>query len=590
MTNKKDIDSETIKQLKKAADELHNLALELGLSPPKVNYWLVDHDEINQLAAYQGFPVRYPHWRWGMAYSKRNKKDTHFGGKIFELVNHDTPANAFNQVSNSLDDHKGVIAHVEGHADFFENNYFFENKPKATEMMKNHADKIKSYHDDPNIDIDEIEEWIDAIWCIKSTIDPLNGLKDISNDGEVEEQTISDVVDSLDVSDDIKRHITSGMSEENTKSQEQNIETDVLKYLLLHGKQFNERTEKAEDYEQWQREIIEIIRKEAYYFSAQQMTKIMNEGWSAYWESVMMSNEAYAESDEIINYADKQSKVLNSPGLNPYKIGKEMWTYIENRMNRKEVINKLLRIKGITWRNFHNKINFKEVNEILQSNINKSIIYERNYSLLRSQNKGFIKNITKEELQTESRYMFDTDKYKSVSEALEDVDYEKGWKKMREIRETHNDITFIDSFLTSEFIKDNKYFAYEYNNKQNQMQVSGTDLDSVKKKLLLQITNGGRPTIVAADNNYHNAGELLLKHQYNGIQLNISKAKKVLEKVFKLWGRPVHLKTIRKDESGEETGLIISYDGTRIKEQKVKIIEDIKADKIDYDTKPDDWL
>jgi len=993
MTTKKDIDPETAKELRIATEELHELAHELGLSPPKVNYWLVDHDEINQLAAYQGFPERYPHWRWGMAYSKRKKQDTHLGGKIFELVNHDTPANAFNQISNSIDDHKGVIAHVEAHADFFENNYFFENKPKATEMMKNHADKIKSYYENPNIDNDEIEAWIDAIWCIQSTIDPLNGLKDISENVDVEEQSLKDVVESLDVSDEIKRHITSGLDDEDKKSKTEKIESDVLKYLLKYGKQFNEETEKAEEYETWQREILEIIRKESYYFSAQQMTKIMNEGWacvdpstrvitnegiipmkevintmpsvsdgeetqkiydknifknhdtitirtskgyeltgsdnhrimnnknkwvelrnlssgdnvkisggnniwsdtyveldwnkpsdyitvndvanesglnvSTYyeyknnghisdeyknkiktainkldydksrnkrtnvkhidtpkivnekfaeflgmliadghiskknrevgftygnkkmterfsnlskelfgisakikqdksnrwrakvysvdlidfltneigltdgkssgdksipevifrspkdvvssfvsaliscdgycgykegiihttkskeqskqlqtillnydiicsrkkvesdgcwrihirglsskkfneeigiidknkkekllgyindreyfkkekyideivviekgmgevydisventhryeaagflnhnskWESTMMSSEAYAEDDEIINYADKQSKVLNSPGFNPYKIGNELWTYIENKMNRREVIDKLLRVKGINWRNFHNKINFEEVNNILQSNIDESVIHERNYSLLRKQNKGFLKNITKEELKKESRYMFDKDKYDSLKDALKDVDYEKGWKKMREIRETHNDITFIDSFLTTEFIKDNKYFAYEYNPRAGQMQVSGTDLDSVKKKILLQITNGGRPTIIAADNNHNNAGELLLKHQYNGISLNISKAKKVMKRVFKLWGRPVHLKTIEKDSNGNEKGLLISYDGTTIKEQNIKIIKDIKADRIDYDTKPDEWL
>jgi len=41
---------------------------------------------------------------------------------------------------------------------------------------------------------------------------------------------------------------------------------------------------------------------------------------------------------------------------------------------------------------------------------------------------------------------------------------------------------------------------------------------------------------------------------------------------------------------GKEKGLIISYDGNDIHENEVKIIRDIKADQIDYDTKPDEWL
>lgn len=929
--NKK-IDSESLTEIQNAAEDLHLLAHELGLTPPKVNYWLVDHDEINQLAAYQGFPVRYPHWRWGMNYSRRNKEDTYFGGKIFELVNHDTPANAYNQISNSVYDHRSVIAHVEAHADFFDNNYFFEDKPNATEMMERHAKTIQSYYDDPEINQDDVEEWIDAVLCIESNIDPLNGLKEINNDTEVEEKTIKDVLDSLNVSDEVKRHITADLTEKKNNKEDSVVEKDLLKFILKHGKQYNDDTEKAEEYEPWQKSIIEIIRRESYYFSAQQMTKIMNEGWACVdpstrvitdkgiipmkevvdimpsvsdgeetqkiydknifenydtvtirtnkgyeitgshnhkiinsqnewielsdlscgddvkisggnniwsdeyvkinfdippnvvnekfaeflgmliadgyinkkkqeigftydnenmvnkfsnlsknlfgvsanitqdkpnrwrakiysvdiidflvnkiglpygkssvdksvpevifrspksvvssfisgliscngycdekgiihttkseeqskqiqlillnyniicsrkrvksddcwqicitglsskrfndeiglidnskeeklydyinnnkklfkkelfideiidvktgtgavydisventhryeaagflnhnskWESVMMTDEVYAEPNEIIDYADKLSMVLNSPGFNPYKIGKEMWDYIENKVNRREVIGKLLRVKGITWRNFHNSINFKNVNNLLAEQCDMNIPHERNYSLLKSQNKKFIKNISKDELQKESRYIFDMDIYDNVEDAIADVDYERAWSRMREIRETHNDITFIDAFLTDEFVKDEQYFAYEYNPKKKQMQVSSTSLDSVKKKLLLQITNGGDPTIVAADYNYNNSGELLLKHQYNGVSMNLVKAKNVLKRIFELWGRTINLKTILKTDSGEEKGFLISYDGNNITQKEIKVIDDIKADQIDYDTKPDDWL
>ena len=35
----------------------------------------------------------------------------------------------------------------------------------------------------------------------------------------------------------------------------------------------------------WQRDILSIIRDEAYYFAPQGQTKIMNEGWASYWHS-----------------------------------------------------------------------------------------------------------------------------------------------------------------------------------------------------------------------------------------------------------------------------------------------------------------
>ncbi len=55
-----------------------------------------------------------------------------------------------------------------------------------------------------------------------------------------------------------------------------------------------------------------------------------------------------------------------------------------------------------------------------------------------------------------------TTRYDSVEDALADVDKTAGWDRMREIRESHNDVTFLDAFLSEEFVRANHYFAYEY--------------------------------------------------------------------------------------------------------------------------------
>lgn len=589
-TQNTSLDESEIEEIEESAEELRQIAFNLGLNPCSVNYWIVDHDEINQLAAYDGFQTRYPHWRWGMKYVERKKKDTYFSGKIFELVNQDEPSNAFLQESNTIQQQKSVIAHVEAHADFFNNNEFFIDDPDAASMLERHAKLINSYYEDPSIDYNEVEEWIDAILCIENTIDHLSGMEDINSESDnVEGPSVEDKVESLDVSDEVKRQVFKDIEDEEDDDIS-STDTDVLAYLLKHGKQYNEELDRAEEYEDWQRTILEVLRRESYYFAAQKMTKIMNEGWAAFWESIMMTSEGYATEDEIISYADKQSAVLGSPGFNPYKIGKELWEYIENKSNRDEVIDKILRVDGISWRNFHTKVDFQQLNNYIESRIDDSILCEKHYSLLRPQNLEFIQNISKDELQKKSRYMFDDKKYDSIVDALDDVNFEEGWNKMREVRETHNDITFIDTYLSEEFINDENYFAYDFNPKSGQYEVSGLDLDDIKKKLLLEITNSGKPTIVAADNNYQNKGQLLLEHQYNGIPLDINQAKKVLKRIFDLWGKTVNIKTIDKNDKGDEQGKIISYNGETIDEIHTEDIEDIRADEIDYDTKPDEWL
>ncbi|MCZ6601954.1 MAG: SpoVR family protein, partial [Planctomycetota bacterium] len=101
-------------------------------------------------------------------------------------------------------------------------------------------------------------------------------------------------------------------------------ERDVLHFLLEHA-----------PLEKWQRDILDMVRDEAYYFAPQAMTKIMNEGWATYWHSVIMTEKMVTDS-EILDYADHHSGTLGvRPGvLNPYKIGLELFRHIEDRWNK----------------------------------------------------------------------------------------------------------------------------------------------------------------------------------------------------------------------------------------------------------------
>ena len=370
---------------------------------------------------------------------------------------------------------------------------------------------------------------------------------------------------------------------------------------------------------------------------------------NSYWESAMMTGETFAGDDEFVLYSDHMAQVLGSPGLNPYKLGLEIWEYVENTENRREVVERLLRVEDISWRTFHDVVDFAEVQEHLEApqwiqdiagHIDeldpedprvdadalalardgdtdvenypwKILTYEglaqRHYSLLKPQYRGFVSRVGQEELERVSRYMFDDARYDSVEAALSDVEYTRGWDRMREIRESHNDVTFLDAFLTQEFVDNNDYFTYEYTHASGDYRVTSTDHDDVKKKLMLQFTNFGKPTIVVEDGNYRNRNELLLAHQYNGIMLDQKQATEVLKRVFELWGRPVNLLTIvkefddhdievakrrDKEPEPEEVGKRLRYDGDKvtIEDADWSEVEHLAATDIDYNTKPDEWL
>ena len=65
----------------------------------------------------------------------------------------------------------------------------------------------------------------------------------------------------------------------------------------------------------------------------------------------------------------------------------------------------------------------------------------------------------------------------------------------------------------------------------------------MKEKLLFQLTNAGNPFIYVDDANYENRGELLLKHDHQGIDLRQDYAREVLESMQAMWRRPVQIRT-----------------------------------------------
>jgi stage V sporulation protein R len=80
--------------------------------------------------------------------------------------------------------------------------------------------------------------------------------------------------------------------------------------------------------------------------------------------------------------------------------------------------------------------------------------------------------------------------------------------------------------------------------------------EKVKQKLLFSLTNFGQPIVAVADGNYRNRGELLLRHQHEGIDLKMDWALETLENLEAVWTRPVHLETVV-----EEKEVLLSFDG-----------------------------
>jgi len=78
------------------------------------------------------------------------------------------------------------------------------------------------------------------------------------------------------------------------------------------------------------------------------------------------------------------------------------------------------------------------------------------------------------------------------------------------------------TFLTPEFCQEHKMFSFAHNEQQNNYVIESREFDKVKQRLLFSLTNFGKPFIYVIERKtIETAGELLLQHGYNGIELRM---------------------------------------------------------------------
>src|SRR4029434_5510366 len=313
--------------------EIEVYAREYGLDFYETFFEVLDFEEMNMVAAYGGFPNRYPHWKFGMEYERLNKSYAYGLHKIYEMVINNDPCYAYLLECNHLVDQKIVMAHVYGHCDFFKNNIWFsKTNRKMMDTMANHATKVRKYIDKYGI------EAVEGFLAISLSLDDLIDHRSVFIEGkakrqENEEETLvvkriasSDYMDEFINPREVLEQRKQKLEEERRQQRHFPVhpQKDVLLFLIENA-----------PLEQWQREVLWMIREEAYYFAPQAQTKIMNEGWATYWHAKIMTERALNDA-EVIDFADHHSgTVAAHPGqINPYRLGFELWKDIEDRWNK----------------------------------------------------------------------------------------------------------------------------------------------------------------------------------------------------------------------------------------------------------------
>ncbi|MBI4494506.1 MAG: SpoVR family protein [Chloroflexi bacterium] len=303
--------------LEKATQEIWDIARRFGLDPFPTNFELVPAAIMYEFGAY-GLPGRFSHWTHGRAYQQIKTMYDYGLSRIYELVINTNPAYAFLLENNSVLQNKVVVAHVLAHVDFFKHNMYFE--PTNRQMLESasvNADRIRRYEFQHGKR--EVEEFLDAVLSIQEHVDPNLRIKrktveDLQRRPTARETTYDDL---FYVGDEKRPE---------QPPRRLKVPPEPEKDLLLFV------AEHARGLEDWQRDIIQIVRAEQLYFTPQMQTKVINEGWAAYWHARIM-RELDLPSDEYVEFSRMHSAVLapSRRQVNPYYVGMKMFEDIERR-------------------------------------------------------------------------------------------------------------------------------------------------------------------------------------------------------------------------------------------------------------------
>jgi stage V sporulation protein R len=166
---------------------------------------------------------------------------------------------------------------------------------------------------------EEVERFLDAVLAIQEHIDPSIIKRERTDELEVEDEK------------NVRRTPYDDLWDIGLKGSE--------KPILKKRKKFPQSPEKdlllfiqeySTELEEWQRDILTMMREEMLYFWPQIETKIMNEGWATFWHQRIL-REMDLTTDEAIEFSLLNANVVqpSKTSINPYYLGLKIYEDIE---------------------------------------------------------------------------------------------------------------------------------------------------------------------------------------------------------------------------------------------------------------------
>jgi stage V sporulation protein R len=312
----------TITDLEKWDRKIRKIAEGEGLDPFPQEFEICDYHDMIGYEAYAGMPSHYPHWSFGKSFER---KETLYQlgivGLPYEMVINSNPTLAYLLRDNTLLLQILTIAHVYGHNDFFKNNMTFSRtRPEYTsERFKAHADRVRSYIEDPSIGAQKVERILDAAHALQFQCRRAKGVKKRT----VEGQRAAAMMKAKPAEDPFATiHQKQPYEPPDLTRVPLEPEEDILLFIRDHNPYL----------EAWGKDLITIVLERADYFLPQIETKIMNEGWASYWHYRILDKLNLPQGLQF-EFLKRHNQVIRPSrgGLNPYHLGYKIFEDVFER-------------------------------------------------------------------------------------------------------------------------------------------------------------------------------------------------------------------------------------------------------------------
>lgn len=261
----------------------HLARTKFGFDPYAPQIEIITSEQMLDCYSSVAMPVMYAHWSFGKTFIQNERQyNKGMQGLAYEVVINTNPCIAYLMENNTATMQALVLAHASvGHSHFFKNNYLFKKWTDADTIVdylkfaRNFIKKCEEKYGDKRV-----EQLLDSCHALQNhSIDKYKKAPSLKQELKKQRSKQWDKYFESTFNDLWRTVPKTAQLKTNRDKKEQFPEENILYFIEKNSPIL----------EEWEREVIRIVRKVSQYFYPQRQTQLLNEGFATFTHHLLLS-------------------------------------------------------------------------------------------------------------------------------------------------------------------------------------------------------------------------------------------------------------------------------------------------------------